>query len=150
MSIGSMIDELYGTRKKFTIICDIDNTIADTIDRINTITELYSLTHLEKWGPEQVEMFTRPEYINCDKVVAGAEILSILVENLNATLVFITGRGDQSREATESWIFKNFPQLKDLLFCICCLMQSNGSVEQKPTAPAAEPEIIAFELSDKE
>ena len=111
MSIGSMIDELYGTRKKLTIICDIDNTIADTIDRINAITELFSLTHLEKWGPEQVEMFTRQEYIDCDEVVAGAEILPSLLKSLDAQITFITGRGSQSREATENWIWKNFPTL---------------------------------------
>lgn len=85
------------------LISDIDNTVADTKDRIDALIKKHDLS-IELWKEEAIAEFTKSAYLKNDPIIPGAEILPFLARICGAKLVFLTGRSDRARDATRVWL----------------------------------------------
>jgi hypothetical protein len=86
------------------IICDLDGTVVDSMDRINGITKQYNLDNIGLWTEEHIRAFAKEAYIKNDPLVPGAEKLPILARVSKAKIIFLTGRSSIAREATNIWL----------------------------------------------
>lgn len=86
-------------RKKI-IICDIDNTLADSLVHAKMIGE-----DLDNWNDSQVKEFLK----SCKSynTIPGSEKLNKLVKRLSADVYFITARSEQGRRETREWLSEN-------------------------------------------
>lgn len=93
-------------------VVDLDGTICDSIPRVKAICEKAGVdrkSDLDKvWTPEQMEEFLSEENVLNDGVIKGSEKIFEFADKVGATIVFLTGRSDFCRPATEKWILKNF------------------------------------------
>lgn len=89
------------------MVCDIDNTICDSIDRMNLITNKYNLDNQGLWRKEHIDEFLKVDYLKLDKLIPGAEILPSLARTCKAKLMFLTGRSEVGREHTRNWLRYN-------------------------------------------
>ena len=85
------------------LICDIDGTVADTIERVNMIIKKFNIAD-RCWGEEEINEFTRPEYIKTDELIGESKKLPELARRCKAKLIFLTGRSNRSRNATRIWL----------------------------------------------
>lgn len=103
------------------IVCDIDNTVADTWPRIMELKEKYN-TSIDEFTEEQLNEFMDPFYIKNDSVIKGAERLPELARRCGAKLVFLTGRGECIRRNTRLWLSNKL----DVFDTVPLLMRPNG------------------------
>lgn len=84
-------------------VVDIDNTVADTLKRVEEINKKYNTTE-ERWGDREILEFSKPDAVKSDPIIPGAEIIAPLARICGAKLVFFTGRSEKLRQATRLWL----------------------------------------------
>lgn len=88
------------------VICDIDETIADNSHRL----------HRLDGGGTDLERFMRflePELVLQDAPIPHAHGVLEHLQSLGAQIIFLTGRGQQLRPVTLTWLQMHFPTLQN-------------------------------------
>lgn len=97
------------------IVLDLDQTIADNSHR----------AHLVEKAPKNWDAFFEPSLVFKDKVVAGAERVLTLLQELKYTFVILTGRNEDLRDTTMRWLHENLNiEVRDDFL----LMRPNGNM----------------------
>jgi len=79
------------------IICDLDGTIADLQHRLHHIQK-------ENTTEEDYRNFYSAESISADKPIQEVIDMVQKEEESGKTIIFVSGRSDESRQATEEWL----------------------------------------------
>lgn len=93
------------------VILDIDGTLASCAHRVHLLGEVtFNETlnqnvyeHGKNW-----DAFLNPEEVAKDTVIPGAQEGFAYFKQINANILFLTGRNENLRPVTEEWLFKHF------------------------------------------
>jgi predicted secreted acid phosphatase len=110
------------------ITLDIDSTIADGSHREHFLAE----------EPPNWDAFIAPDEMAKDAIIPGAKAGVDYFRNINAPIVFVTGRNEGLRDITTKWILDNFG-----------IVATPRNLLMRPLGNADKPSDVKRRLLDK-